>query len=43
MCGCGLVTFIGSFFLSRYDGRILSERAAALARAAAAPVATGLI
>jgi hypothetical protein len=39
MCGCALVTFIGSFFLGRYDGRILSERAAALARASAPPLA----
>lgn len=27
MCFCGLLTFIGSLFLSRYDGRILQERA----------------
>ena len=27
MCGCAGLTFIGSLFLHRYDGRILSDRA----------------
>ena len=26
MCFCGLVTFVGSLFLHRYDGRILQDR-----------------
>jgi MFS family permease len=28
MCACAALTFIGSLFLHRYDGRILSDRAA---------------
>jgi MHS family proline/betaine transporter-like MFS transporter len=28
MCFCGLLTFVGSLFLHRYDGRILQDRAA---------------
>jgi MHS family proline/betaine transporter-like MFS transporter len=27
MCFCGLLTFVGSLFLHRYDGRILQDRA----------------
>ncbi len=39
MCGCASITFIGSLFLHRYDGRILSDRKAepALARPSASP------
>jgi MFS transporter, MHS family, proline/betaine transporter len=28
MCACAALTFIGSLFLHRYDGRILSDRPA---------------
>jgi MFS family permease len=31
MCGCALVALVGSLFIGRYDGRILSEHAAAAA------------
>jgi len=39
MCGCASITFIGSLFLHRYDGRILGDRKAepTLARPSASP------
>jgi MHS family proline/betaine transporter-like MFS transporter len=38
MCACGALSFIGSLFLHRYDGRILSDRTAEGAAAAPSTV-----
>ena len=37
MLGCAAITFIGTLFLKRYDGRILGEHAASAAQLARAP------